>query len=123
MDPSHRRGFVENGVKGPVFLPVFLNEIQVLPALAGYARDAQRGKQPEFQNALAGDQRLIRDRRAAEQVIVLPDYGFDVVAAVGEKAASLLPTCGGGRERARPRWWKTESPPPCTPPRTALGPA
>jgi len=45
--------------------------MQVLAPLTAYARNAQRRKQAEFQHSFARDKRLIRDRRAAEQVIIL----------------------------------------------------
>src|SRR5437762_14025206 len=70
--------------------------MQILAAFAAYARDAQRGKQREFQHAFAGNERLKGDRRPAEQVIVLGDYGFDVVAPGGEQSLVLLRTCGVG---------------------------
>src|SRR6266436_7977944 len=47
--------------------------------------------------AFARDQRLIRDRRAAEQMIILSDGRFDVVPARGEQSLFLLRTCGVGR--------------------------
>ncbi len=93
---SHWWGFVENRVEGAVFLSVFLNEMQVLPVLAGYARHPQRGKQPEFHHAFACDQRLIGDRRAARQVIIFPDDCFDVVPPGGKQPPVLLRTCGAG---------------------------
>jgi len=69
---AHRRGFIENGVEGAVFLFVSCNEMQVLALLTAYARDAQRRKQNRISHSFPGDKRLIRDGRAAEQVIILP---------------------------------------------------
>ena len=81
----HRRGFVEHGVERAVFFLVFLDKVQVLSVLIGDPCDPQSGEQCELQHAFAGNERLEGDYRAAEQVIVLRDYGFDVVAMRGEK--------------------------------------
>src|SRR5258706_16428928 len=98
MRLTHRWGFIENGVEGAVFLFVFLNEMQVLAPLTAYARNAQRRKQAEFQHSFARDKRLIRDRRAGEQEIILSDHPFDIVAASGKEAWDSMRTCGEGQE-------------------------
>src|SRR6202030_1195943 len=94
MDLTHRWGFVENSVERAVLFPALLNKVQVLASLGGHARDAQRGKQSEFQYALSRNEWLKSDRRTAKQVIVLPDYRFDVVAARGKQPPFLLRTRG-----------------------------
>src|SRR5260370_36755862 len=90
MDLTHSWGFLENGVERAVRFPALLNEVQVLACFAGHTRDAQRGEQPEFQYALSTNERLKSDRRAAKQVIVLPDYRFDVGPARGKQPPFLV---------------------------------
>src|SRR5260370_39847016 len=91
--------------------------MQVLALFTAYTRDPQSRKQAEFQHAFARGKRLVRDGGPTEQVIILPDYGFDVVPAGGGEGLFLFRTLWGGPGDAfslvdKPKNVVHSSPPP-----------
>src|SRR5271154_7454773 len=84
---TDRWSLIENGVERAVFFSTFLNEMEILAIRAGDAHDAQIGEQHEFEHAFTRDQRRKRNGGAAEQMTILGDHGFDVVAMGSKEPA------------------------------------
>jgi hypothetical protein len=90
---AKRRGFVEKRVERAVLLLSLLDEMEFLAVFVADPGDPEGGQQPELHDPLAFHQRLEGNPGAAEEVVVSPDYRFDVVAA-RQKQPPLLRGAG-----------------------------